>query len=1472
VSTDITQAIGGTIGPAIPANINNLSRYEAARYYVDKLGWIVLPLYGPDQGRIKERGKGVAIKGWKQTTLEDCDPDYLAKHFGGRKGRNLGCLISGDFVHVDLDSKPDAGASVMQWLSGVPSLATVPRERTSGGVHLVFRCRDLPVSVQMKQSAIVNPINDTVTAELFIPGLPLVLSPSVHVTGHKYHWEVTGEIPLVTWADLRAWFGFSAESDKKQGKNKDKSWKNQWSSDLRTVNLPAVLGELEMLGECLDPDTYKWSILCPWRGDHSSDDGNSPDGGTVIFNQPERLPGFKCLHAHCADRKAKDLLEWIESARPGLIDSHCTRERQWNEAQRTMDGRARVVLPGVGRPDSEFATEVGSLMAPRMVWFRKGQSVCTVAMRRISEKISTLGFSPIQPVEAVTAIEAFIETGVLKEVEVDGEKTLEFIPASMSRECAGKLLASPQFREQLPEIIRILDLSLPIACGGEIVFPKLGYDARFCSYCPENAPQPVPMGLDEALGLLRELHAEFCWKNSQSLVHALARIITPYCRGLMGWDARPPLWHFAANRPRAGKDYLAAVSQLTYEGRTCEDAPIDRDSEETRKRLTAALMSGRRMMHFANCQGNIQDPHLIGIITAKTFAARNLGSTEAKSDLVMPNEIEFSLPANVGLTFREDVEPRTRRIDLEFYEENPNGRNFRKPDLHGWVLDNRTRILGAVAALVQHWMSHGCPPGKTPFNSFPEWARTVGGIMTCCGLGDPCLPHESEPEIGGDRLERAMRAIYRIGHENHPDEWISKARLFELLDAATDNDDIGFFAIGCDSLSSREARTRMGKAIRQFRSRHLGGIQLLVDDHGKGQRQSVMFTQPSSPDVVDLDTFFGTDGTGRETRSVSGDRIESRPANQGGMETSNACSRPAAVSPDEPKAVLCTSRGDLDRIAADLDGASRVALDIETYGPRKGDGLDPWKGDIRLLTVSKHGGTIWTIDLRATGYDLGPLKTVLEQTTVIAHNAKFDLLWLRLKCGLNARSVHCTLSAARLLVAGTKPGNDLDKCLERYLQIPPGTDHSRSDWASMLLTTGQLAYAARDVAYLHDLLGVMLHEIEILRLDEVWLLESKLLPCVIDMEANGIHVSLEKLMEVAAVARQREDRATHELRTALGSPTLNPASPGQLLAALRAAGLKLDSTKEESLKAVDDGRLVPLVLALREAGKQSQQAETLIKHVQTNGRIHGRFEPLGTATGRFSAKEPNLQNIGRGELREAFVAPAGRCLVVADYSQIELRAAAAIAGEGKMIDAYKSGIDLHKLTAACVMGKPVDEVTGPDRQLAKAVNFGLLYGQSAPGLVRYAAAAYGVTMTEDQARAIRGAFFRSYPRLRQWHGVSHNQAERGVSEVRTRIGRHRLIPSAASNWERFTALVNTPVQGGTADGMKRAITLVASRLPEGAMLVSTVHDELIVECPEASALECREVVTGAMVEAMAALFPEVPVEVEASICTSWAGK
>jgi len=1468
----------------IPANINSFNKLEAATFY-HSLGLAPHPLQPPDSGSHKDRGKKPRNRGWRKHRAQNVTPKYLAKHFGADSIYNLGCVIAGEFVIVDLDSKSDGGASVRSWLAGQPELALVPHELTTNGAHFIFRCHDIPAEILARRKVLTARINDMVTAELYKDGDNVVMSPSIHPSGHQYRWEKTGQIPIWPWADLRRIFGFALPDAKLPGRPpKGKPWWLKYPEDLRTLNLIELMRETGHLGECLDADEAKWSVRCPWESEHSGERGE-PGSDTVIFNKRGVLPAFHCLHAHCHERTLHELADWLEINHPGLIAKHCTAQRVWTPDQHAQDGRPRIALPSLGRADSDFCREVGACIGPRKVWFMKGQNVCSVAIRRINEKNSSLVFAPIQPVEAITAAEDFIETGVASR-NSDGE--LEFETRSMSRECAGTLLASPQFKEQLPQIIRILDIRLPVFFGDKIVLPTPGYDARFHSYCPPDAPSPVRMNLDQALALFCEIHAEFCWKDGQSVIHAIARMITPFCRGLMGWDARLPFWHFSANRSRAGKDYLAACTQLLYEGRTCEDSPIGNDSEETRKRITAALMSGRRTMHFANCQGYIQDQALIGAITAKTFAARNLGSTDAKADLVLANEIEFSLSANVGLTFREDIEPRTRRIALEYFEENANGRIFKRADLHGWLLENRPLVLGAVAALVRYWVKCGCPAGVTPFNSYPEWARVVGGVMTCCGLGDPCLPHEPDGEIGGDRQERAMRAIYRIGYDNHPGEWIAKARLFELLDAASDDEALAFFTSHGDA-TSREVRTRIGKALRLFKNRHLDGIQLLMDDQGKGQRQELKFTQPSAPTTVDLDHIFGKvvkvgnvqgeqKGSEKNTNAQHLAECNNNTRTINGAEEPSQPSRPSTmgvhqVRPPGPwNGKVCSKRCDLDRVASDLASADRIALDIETYGDSKGGGLNPWQGTIRLLTLCRPGGAIHVIDLRAVGYDLGPLNPILEQATIIAHNAKFDLLWLRVKCGLNCPNVRCTITAARLLAAGTKPGNDLNQCLKRYLGIDPAADHSLSDWASMLLADDQLSYAARDVAHLNDLLGVMEDHIKDAGLDETWELETRLLPVVIDMEFHGIHVSRDKLDSVTTQALQDVAVAQSALRSSLGNPSLNPKSVPQLLAALQTAGLPLVSTSEEALKAANDGKFVPLVLAYRTACQRAQQAKSLVKHIEGDGRIHGRFEPLGTATGRFSSKEPNLQNIGRGELREAFTAPDGLSLIVADYSQIELRAAAVIAGETRMIEAYKSGADLHRITAATVLGKSEGDVTKSDRQLAKAVNFGLLYGQSAPGLVRYAAASYGVTMEENQARQIREMFFGTYTQLRQWHNRSHQQAKEGITEVRTRTGRRRLIPDDANDWERFTALVNTPVQGGTADGMKRALILIAHRLPDTAGIVSTVHDEVLVECPHEMAEQCREIVITAMVEAMSAIFPEVPIEVEAHICGTWAEK
>ena len=1470
---------------SIPENINELDRLQAAQFYHDQLGWAVHPLMPPDRGDEQERGKKPTLKGWRNHRAEEVTQDFLKRHFNGTSHTNVGCVVRPPFIHVDLDSKPDAGESVRAWLATKPELDHAPRERTGGGAHLSFICRDLPESVLKAKKAITCQINDKVSAELYFDGLNIVLSPSVHKSGHRYTWEITGPIPEVSWQQLRQWFGFETPEAAKRGRpKKESAWWSAFNGDLATLDIVALFRRAGRLGDCIDPDENKWAVRCPWDHDHSKqNDGIGTD--TAIFaSEP---PGFKCLHAHCAERTVKEVVEWFEAQQCGIVDEYCREQRVWKDGQKDREGRPRIPLPGLDREDSEFASEVAEVISPKEVWFNKADRVVAVRLLRFSEQAQSLGFQMVEPIEARTSIEDHVQTGIVQLDRDSGQPV--FSARTMTRECAAGLLAAPQLRRKLPEIIRILDFPLPIRLpGGEIAHPKPGYDARFRIYTDPAAPELRRMSRDEAFDWIKQAHLGFGFRDQQSLVHAIARLITPYCRGLMGWDGRFPLWHFSGNRPRAGKDYLAGVTQIVYEGRSIEDAPLERESEETRKRITAALMSGRRMLHFANCQGHIQDAAFIGAITSKTFGARNLGSTDARSDLTLPNEIEFSISANIGLTFRPDVEPRTRRITLEFPEDNSNGREFPNPELHDWVRQHRQDILSAIHSLVALWVEAGCPAGKRPFNSFPEWATVLGGVLGFHHLGDPCEPHADDGGLPADRQTEAMRMLFVIGYAAHADKWIGKAQIYEIIESNAETEAFSWFG----DLAEKGTKHRLGKDLRQFKDRELDGILLLIDDHAdKSQQHRFQFTKRNSARSNVLGDFFAAFGPTQTPPSTTSDghmghfghfvalpntgenkypyKKENRDNKK---EYSTAGEEGMPRMADMPNGRVITSASDLPAIAATIRSSGSVALDVETYGPRKGDGLDPWAGDIRLLSLCVEGQDPWILDLRALGYDLGELKTAIEAVEIIAHNAKFDLLWLRVKCGLRASRVFCTLVGARLLSAGTKPGNDLDKCLNRYLGVAPAPDHSRSDWGSMFLTEDQLAYAVRDVLHLHALTNKLWGELENDGLEAVTKLEMQLVPVIVEMEHAGIAVDQAKLREIEAKARSSAAEHAGLLRQKLNLPKLNPGSPQQLLEALRAAGIELENTNEETLKAADDGEIIPLILEFRGAEKLAQQAASLLECVKQDGRIHGRFDPTGTATGRFSSKDPNLQNIGRGELRSCFIPCSGHRLIVADYSQIELRAAAVIAGETKMIEAYKNGVDLHKQTAAEVLGKPLDEVTKQDRQISKSANFGLLYGQSAPGLVRYAASSYGVQLELEQAEQIRRQFFRTYGHLRQWHGESRNKADAGAREVRTVMGRRRLLPETASEWERFTALVNTPVQGGCADGMKQALVLIAQRLPAEARLISTVHDEVLVEAPEAMANEVRDLVQAIMIEAMAALFPQVPIEVEAGSCFHWGEK
>jgi len=561
--------------------------------------------------------------------------------------------------------------------------------------------------------------------------------------------------------------------------------------------------------------------------------------------------------------------------------------------------------------------------------------------------------------------------------------------------------------------------------------------------------------------------------------------------------------------------------------------------------------------------------------------------------------------------------------------------------------------------------------------------------------------------------------------------------------------------------------------------------------------------------------------------------------------------------------------GTLDEVSKALKTVSGpVALDIETYG----NGLNPWRGEIRLLSLAIPGHPAWLLDLQSIGYDLGELGQCLQERQIIAHNAKFDLLWLRHKCALKLDNVFCTLTAARLLSNGKRElRNGLYACWERFLGLAPGNDHGKSDWGGMFLTEDQLEYAALDVFHLHELQEKQQLLINKEKLGDVLHLENRLIPVVVEMENRGFGINKERLLGVIEEYSAELDEALGHFKEAFGEE-INPNSPKQLKEAFKEKDLKLSDTGEQTLKE-EDHPLTTCVLNYRSAKKQMEQAEALLKAIEEDGRIHARFEPTGTNTGRFSSKRPNLQNIGRGKLRHCFVPDEGNLLVVADYSQVELRVAAVVANEERMIEAYKNGVDLHRQTASLVLDKPIKDVTKEDRQLAKAVNFGLLYGQSAKGLVAYAKKAYGVEMEYDRAREIHGRFFSAYNGLRKWHERSREAASKDLKSVRTVSGRVRWLPEGKdTEWIRFVGLLNTSVQGGSADALKQAMVNLADKLPSSASIVSTVHDELIVECASDAAEEIKALVETAMLDAVQTMFPGVRFEVEAGICDSWAEK
>jgi len=373
-----------------------------------------------------------------------------------------------------------------------------------------------------------------------------------------------------------------------------------------------------------------------------------------------------------------------------------------------------------------------------------------------------------------------------------------------------------------------------------------------------------------------------------------------------------------------------------------------------------------------------------------------------------------------------------------------------------------------------------------------------------------------------------------------------------------------------------------------------------------------------------------------------------------------------------------------------------------------------------------------------------------------------------------------------------------------------------------------------------------------------------------------------RLGEITARVRDRIDEVTDAIYHEAGG-TFTIGSPQQLaevlfsrlgLAPVR-KGKSGYSTDARVLKTLRDQHpIVPLVEEWRELTKLvNTYLEPLPTQIDPRtGRLHTTFKQTVASTGRLSSQNPNLQNIPirtelGSQIRDCFIAAEGMRLVVADYSQIELRLMAFLALEPALIDAYHRGEDVHRVTAAAVAGIPVEQVTKEQRERAKATNFGIMYGLSAFGLSEQ------VDIPVDEARAFIDAYFGKYPRVKAFRDrVVVEATEAGY--VTTVFGRRRAVPELRAHNFRERSLgerlaVNSVLQGSAADIIKVAMLRVTRSFADqslAARLVLQIHDELVFEAPDAE----LDTVLPLVREAMCGAFEmDPPLDISIGVGDTW---
>lgn len=564
---------------------------------------------------------------------------------------------------------------------------------------------------------------------------------------------------------------------------------------------------------------------------------------------------------------------------------------------------------------------------------------------------------------------------------------------------------------------------------------------------------------------------------------------------------------------------------------------------------------------------------------------------------------------------------------------------------------------------------------------------------------------------------------------------------------------------------------------------------------------------------------------------------------------------------DEPGLqTLLTAVAAAPLLSFDVETTSTDAMQAQLVGL----GLAWSKGEAAYLPLAHADVT--PLDWERVRSSLQP--AFADETVVkVAHNAKYDLTVLR-RYGLELRGVlDDTLIMAWLLDSASRSlglkALAADQLGWQMTELTELIGSGRKQITMEQVAAAQAgAYCGADVDATIHLLEVLTPRLQAAGLWDLYTkIERPLIPVLIDMEMTGVLLDLPFLKEMSGTLGKRVMELETELHQVVGH-VFNIRSTQQMSQVLfeelrfPTRGLKKTASGHFSTAAdVLDGlatlgselsneqrRAIDLILEHRQLEKlRGTYVDSLPALVNSQtGRVHTSFSQTGSVTGRLSSSNPNLQNIpirteiGR-EIRRAIIAPPGSLLISADYSQVELRILAEVAGEELLIEAFLADQDIHAVTGARLFNVPLEEVTRSQRGLGKTINFATIYGVSAFGL------SSRTELSPEQARQFLDQYFRTYPRIREYIEVTQTQA-REQGYVQTLLGRKRFFPELKNPslpYNQRQAIerqaINAPIQGAAADIMKIAMLRLHERLQAGgyaARMLLQVHDELVLECPQ----------------------------------------